>query len=300
MSRELALHYLNKHHVPDDKFGVGPFLHSGNFELLADPDFERNQMLILKVTSGMINECNRMSQKVYQDIRENDPQLKPVLITDCINNSIHNWVRISSPDGIFDIDCTPWFRSIEQKSSGTEKIFVPAQDYVEIMPNSGVPFFIRTNGDDTIYSHLMGAPSYFFYGDAFSDYTFRVEIRLDTSFAKRTKKFINLFLSLVDIPSLAESAEIHEAPQVLLATNKVILGAMFSSDPQAICETASIHELESIIRKKEGKEFADEIARNTEALFLLLKKLRSPIPIHKSRAGAIEFQDHLPKRIIKW
>ncbi|MBI5228356.1 hypothetical protein HY988_07215 [Candidatus Micrarchaeota archaeon] len=154
----LAEYYLAKHSVPDEKFGFGPFLERGKYELFAASDSHINGSIIIRIVSGILWECRAVAEKIHADIATNDPSLEPRIMTIEKNGSVHNNVIIKDPEsgGRIRIDASPWSRSLGMEEVGVDTTSDSNPHSFPICKTGGMPFSVKTVEEGIISSYLLG------------------------------------------------------------------------------------------------------------------------------------------------
>ena len=89
---ETARFYLEKYHVTEDQFGLGPALDKGDFEIFADKEIKG--AIDVKFTGNAYAGCKILSEKIYEEIKKDHPELKPRIMR-YEDRGIHYWVEIT-------------------------------------------------------------------------------------------------------------------------------------------------------------------------------------------------------------
>ncbi|MGV8085330.1 MAG: hypothetical protein ACP5N9_03715 [Candidatus Bilamarchaeum sp.] len=153
---EIAQHYLDKHRVPDDQFGLGPLITSDKFDLIALP----TGGLFFKFTQGGVyHDCRSLSTRIYDDLIAAYPHLAPTMVRS-ESPDIHNWVEITDPKTaqIVQIDSTPWYNRLNPghiggsvSSSNFEVLGVPTGF------DAALPYSTRRFGSDLVSVYFSGS-----------------------------------------------------------------------------------------------------------------------------------------------
>ncbi|MBI5224024.1 hypothetical protein HY990_06410 [Candidatus Micrarchaeota archaeon] len=114
---ELAQAYLEKHTVQISRFGLANLIENGGYELMVMPD---GGFFLAFNREGVYFDCRTISQTLFDDIAQTNPELRPSLRIKDDRTGIHNWVEIIDPlsGRRIQIDPTPWQATITPNHLG--------------------------------------------------------------------------------------------------------------------------------------------------------------------------------------
>ena len=296
----LAEHYLQKHAVPEDQFGLGPFLDSGKYTLFAGPQAMLDGSMRLRADEGNILECRSISEAIYADILANNPELNPKIMW-YTNNGTHNWVEITDPKTgqAIQIDATPWYAKLNPGHIGTEAPKHKPVKMAYLAKNQFRPFSVkRLDGGRFISTYICGfLPNclYELTGASAAQtggnirlrasqppkYTFVLQAVLEEGFSTgKPENFTHVYIDVLDSARLEAAIRIAKTIDELIAQGIVSIGFMFGYDTKISC--TSVEFMRMLAEKGKDADLISEVERNLPRIMLLLKQTGVSIPIYGS------------------
>ena len=152
----LATYYLQKHYTPDNIVGMGPFLETGNYALLASPNAMLGGSMIFSMLGDGYVDCRIVAQKLYLDILSEHPELDPRIIT--YKGRIQNFVEITDPatGEKVQIDPTPWYNCLNPGLSGDDTSELHNVDFLVINKTQPPIFSVKRTEDSVTTMGITG------------------------------------------------------------------------------------------------------------------------------------------------
>jgi len=302
---ELARSYLEKHAVPEEKFGLGPYLESGNYFTLYASDKYGSPNLVLNTWGGTVLECRSMAESLYIDILLSNPELNPRIMTSSLFGR-HNWVEITDPEtgGVVQVDPTPWYASLNPGHKGGKDTSEGRFTNLTLCKDGGVPFSLKKSGSGFISTYLyaylprilplaerMGQLEKKMRGDLdeqeeLPEYKFTIAAVEETRFGSGGR-MLAVAINVLDSLKLQKAINEAKCFDDLVAAGALNIGLyMGEAVPELICP--SIDFLKNISEKAARKDLFAGIGRNLPRLMLLLRHARWKLDVFSENQGSRE------------
>jgi hypothetical protein len=276
----LANHYLNKHRVPEDEFGLGPYLLTGEYELKVDIRTRIDGSIAIVFLDQPYHDCRKIANGMYANILTEHPELQPRLrmYTD---HGRHTWVEISDPNNgaIIQIDSTPWFFGLNPGHIGIDGKQDSGQTYVRITMDGALPFTTHTEDGITRSVYLTGMlPNMSIHENIarrekgingpIPDYRFII-FATRALFGEPNRKTLDMVLDVADARILHEMLGRTENIWELLEAKAVTLGMHLPEGGLLQLDFAALKELAGRLK---GADLFAEIERGLPFMIRLLKR----------------------------
>ena len=154
----IAQMYLDKHAVPEEKFGLGPYLETGTFGFMAASRVIKDGSMAIELLNDRYNDCRTIAERMQNDIAANNPELKPEICW-YSDRGVHNWVEITDPQTgeRVQIDATPWYNQLNPGHVGSTNLESNKVKVLKISNDGGTPFSVKTVGEKTISVYIYGS-----------------------------------------------------------------------------------------------------------------------------------------------
>jgi hypothetical protein len=291
---ELARHYLQKHAVSEEIFGLGHSLDTASFMLYASKTVPNDGSLNL-VIDGEYWDCRTLSEKIYDDILDRNPELKPKIMT-FRDKGVHNWVEMIDPEtkATVQIDATPWYNCLDIGHSGKDTS-AERIDHLMMSANGGIPFAVTHDQNECMSTYLHGCLPNITYSKGrmismvnpelqpkpdrvkYPDYLFIMQTILADHFSDEPTNSSSVYVSIMDAQQMQEAATEALSIGDLVSSKTLELGILLpagdgSLNRHRVCMISELSELAEILQSKTLKE----AARNIERTMPLLRQV-SPV-----------------------
>ena len=288
---ELAKSYLKKHIVAEEKFGLGPFLESKEFEVLAAPAQAAGN-IILKADKPLENSylaCKTISKNLKHDIMLHNPDLNPGIFM-YKDRGWHYWVEITDPKSgeRIQIDPTPWFSCLNPGHKGQEADDEESVDILIVTKNLGRPFSTKKYGDRFISLYFHGFFRRLYeniivkkFDPKWPTCRFRIFAALQKNFGARAEKLFGLALEIHDLDLLKTRIGAGDTLDGLII-NKAIKIAVTKPGKNDFIEEyyESLDQIEKRADRNENRELFKEIERNLPRVMILLRKINPLLRVY--------------------
>ncbi len=288
----LCTYYLKKHSIPEDQFGMGPFLEHESFELFAaGPAFPGS--LILKPHRRSLYACRVVAENLRDDISANHPYLQPVVM--CYHNhGSHYWVSVTDPvsNEKIAIDATPWFYSVEKERKGMVFAINNKLESILITKRFGKPFSVKKYGDHFISVYIEGylprlvqkLPGEQVNSDVFPEYRFKLIAVQEKYFGAPAEKMLTFFVHINDSSLLLNAFERIKNFDELLSLKILQVGLSYPDMKKKEFSSNTFFPSLSAIRtaaeKENSADLFKEVEKNIPRFLILLKKVKCLLPVY--------------------
>jgi len=311
----LANHYLEKHNTPDEKIGIGPLLESGIVVLSASPMAMLDGSIILEIRSGNYTDCRTVAQRLYLDILEHNPELKPRIVMQ--GGGVQNWVEISDPKTgeTIQIDATPWYGRLNPGLVGKEDTMLQVADSLSISKKVLRIFSVRRTETEVITMGIMsflpqvsikqklaeirklkdiettgniGIIPYDFnrnQNNVEYRFIFQIESRLlDWPPGKPAENYIHVYVNVLDSDKLQWLLSEGNTLEELITAKAIEIGFTFLDDTDYNLDIPSSLSFMRELAEKQGKlNLFEEFERNISRIMLLLRQAKRKLDVYRDR-----------------
>ncbi len=308
---DLANQYLQKHTVPEERFGLTYTIENSDWMLVGDPFMPgRSIQLTLQYSDGYYD-CLSLSERLCLDISSANPELRPRIATG-FKNGIHSWVQIRDPKSheVVQIDCTPWYACLNPGHQGVEREYPPSSRSV---PLTAPPFTVRKIDKGKFITVALsgslprcksaeekmrqsvgrwsgGRPV--MVDDAGPVYSFLFQIQKDRGFGTEVEQFMHIFIDILDLDRLHRSLGFGRSIDVMAVNRSLNIGfAVSMPDRQLAFIPGTIGSMRQRAEKTHEADLFAEFNRSIPAILKLLSGTHPSLGIMGSSDRVLSVAD---------